>query len=684
MTSTTAPSNSPSPADSTHSTTDNLIRRSRLRLAIGAGLALLVVLAVGVRLITFERYLPVLDHIDEIYRFINSYQVRPDAPLGDQYGEVAWSEGFPPVHVWLSVWTQRAVERVVAFPFPPDYVRALRAISAALNVGTVVLLALTGWLLGRRLGTVGAALSGFFSAVVWAVAPRVVGTGNLALMDPIIFPLVAAALFFAVYAIQEDAAWASVVSLIAVIAAIYTKYLLVYALWMPFCAVAVLTWRQRWQMLPWIGGMAVLSALTAGWLVFVHRALELGNREATIFYENGLANALSVSRNLDNLAYTLEETVGVGLFVAVMVLTVGADIWRRRQGWDALNWRWLAMLLPYMLGCLLLTSSVDVLREWHQGWYRVRYTLPMALGLLLMWGVGVATITDTLARITRRGWWVFPAAVATVVIAPSVWTNVRLAQAYQQTHTYEKVWDWSSSTLTQPEGKIITAAESFLGDAWNRPWSGYNRAVSQEWVFDENPALQPPAYFWERGITYFGATDEDLNGVYDTPTMSAWIDELFLLKTIKPAAIEPRTSYIYRLRPPQVTTGAIYGDTIELVGYDWSGGTAAPGEVITLTPFWQATETPDANYNLFAHLLPLDEVQPVAQFDGSPAADGRPTVTWTDAGEVLPGNTVQVTVPGDLPPGDYRLALGLYDYTTGQRLQLADGSDFHTVPVAVE
>ena len=679
MATTTAPARSSSTTEKPSANTAN---RVRWRLIVGASYALLLLLAIGARWATYERYLPVLDHIDESYQFINAYQIRPDAPLGDQYGFIRWAHGFPPIQLWLGVWTQRAVEQNILFPFPPDYIRVVRAISAVLNVGTGVLLGLTGWLLARPLGRTGAAVGGFFCAVVWAVAPRLVGAGSLALMDPIIFPLVAAALFFSVYAIVEDAAWSAFASLLAVILAIYTKYLLVYALWLPFCAVAVLTWRRRWQMWPWIAGMAAVSALTAGWLVFVHRALELGNREATIFYETGVANALSLSRNLDNLAYTLEESVGVWLFAAVIVLTVGADVYRRRRGWPSLNWRWLIVLLPYMLGCLLLTSSVDVLRDWHQGWYRVRYTLPMALGLLLMWGVGVAYLTDTAARQTRR-WPLLPIGLAALVLVPSLWTNTRLAAQYRQTHTYERVWDWSSPTLAAPEGKVLTAEESFLGDAWNRPWTGYNRPTTLEWVFDANPAAQPPGYFWERGITYFAATDTDLATLYNTPEMNAWLDELFLLKTVEPGAIEPHTSYIYRLLPPQVTTQAVYGESIALVGYDWSGETVAPGETLTLKPFWQAAELPSTNVNLFVHLLPPDEAQPVAQWDGPPAAEGRPTLTWTDADEVLPGSTVQIVVPDDLPPGEYRLALGLYDFTTGARLPLADGADAYTLPITV-
>lgn len=666
------------------------------RVIIAAAFALVLVLAIALRFITYERHLPVLEHVDETFRFIHAYQVRPDAPLGDQYGTIEWTAGFPPVQVWVGVGSQRLVERFVQFPFPPDYIRALRAFSAALNVGTTVFLALTGWLLGRRLGTVGAAATGFFAALVWAVGPRIVGTGNLALMDPLIFPMTAAALFFTVYAIQTDSAWATVASLVAVILAIYTKYVLVYALWLPACAAAVLVYRRRWRALPWIGTMAVISAATAGWLVWGHGALGLENREAEMFYAEGIANMLSLRRNGDNLLYTLQETTGAILFGVVLLAGIAAWVMSRRRGLPTVNAAWLLVLLPYALGCLLLTSSVDVLRDWHEGWYRVRYTLPAAQALLLIFGACIAQVGAALYSHPRS----FPrqqgqvnsvarsiplrraallGVLFAIITAPAVITNVALAREYRQENTYVRVWDWSDSSIPNPEGKIITSAGSFLTKAWNRPWVGYNRPTTFAWVHDENPAGRTPQSFWDEGITYFAATDDDMENKFIAPEMEPWLDELFLLKTIPPAEIHNVTTYFYRLLPPQVQTDVRFGEHIRLVGYDLEQAAGA----ITLRPFWQADATPPTNYSMFVHLLPAGETQPIAQFDGAPASDKRLPVTWTDADEVLLGTQAVITLPGDVPPGDYTLAVGLYDFQTGARLMLPDGGDSYTLPVTL-
>ena len=638
------------------------------------GYVVLLLLAAGVRGATYARYLPVFEHIDESYRFIHAYQIRPDAPLGDQYGVIEWAHGFPPLQPWVAIWSQRWVERQIPFPTPPDYVRALRALSAALNVGTTLLIAATGWRLVREHGTGVAAWVGLLAALPWAVAPRVVGTGNLALMDPLIFPSVALALFFAVVSIQEDSPLAAFGSLLAVIAAIYLKYLLVYALWLPFCAVAVMVWRRRWHALPWLISMGVVSAGTAGWLVFVHKALELDNRESEAFYENGVANMLSLTRNADNLAYTLSESIGVWTFTLTIAAGVIAYVIARQQQKPHVNLRWLAVLLPYMLVNLMLTSSVDILRTWEPHWYRVRYTLPSAAGLMLLWGMAAAQIVLTLRGEKRR--WVaglVPVGLALVVGIPALQTDIANARTWSEPHTFERIWEWADATLPA-DGNFLLAARGNLEDVWNRPWSGYNGAPSFDWAFTDTPYDKTPEQWHTEGFTYFAATDADLETVYTAPEMSPWLDQLYPIKTIPGGAGLPSDATFYRLLPPQHQPDALFGGEIALVGYDLSDENPAPGDVFTMRLYWQAVTTPSTNVSLFVHLLPAGETAPIAQFDGSPANEKRLPVTWDDPDEVLMGN-IALSLPPDLPAGDYTLALGLYDFTTGVRLPLPDGTD---------
>lgn len=119
-------------------------------------------------------------------------------------------------------------------------------------------------------------------------------------------------------------------------------------------------------------------------------------------------------------------------------------------------------------------------------------------------------------------------------------------------------------------------------------------------------------------------------------------------------------------RPPAVghRQGAAFGPDIALAGYDLSPGPATPGATLAVTLVWHALETPAANYHVFVHLLDA-EGNIVAQDDGPPGEGRMPALGWLP-GEYLADSHV-LPLPMDLPAGEYRLAVGLYDPVTLER-----------------
>ncbi len=101
----------------------------------------------------------------------------------------------------------------------------------------------------------------------------------------------------------------------------------------------------------------------------------------------------------------------------------------------------------------------------------------------------------------------------------------------------------------------------------------------------------------------------------------------------------------------------------------------APGQTLTLDAVWQATQPIDFDYNLFIHVTD-DAGDLVAQWDGQPLPD-RPMTTW-QTGEVL-SHRYEIPIPADAPTS-LHVRLGLYNWQTGERLLLPDGSDAITVP----
>ncbi|HEX5690860.1 MAG TPA: glycosyl transferase, partial [Roseiflexaceae bacterium] len=125
---------------------------------------------------------------------------------------------------------------------------------------------------------------------------------------------------------------------------------------------------------------------------------------------------------------------------------------------------------------------------------------------------------------------------------------------------------------------------------------------------------------------------------------------------------------IYQLpRPFAQPIGARWGDALRLAGVTID---RSPGQIV-VTPAWDVRAAPAADYNVFLHLLDANGRR-VAEVNVAPGgAEFPPTSAWQ------PGRQIAVPLPlglpADLPPGEYRLVLGIYDIATQQRPPLLEG-----------
>ena len=112
------------------------------------------------------------------------------------------------------------------------------------------------------------------------------------------------------------------------------------------------------------------------------------------------------------------------------------------------------------------------------------------------------------------------------------------------------------------------------------------------------------------------------------------------------------------------------GAVLTLRGYRLEAGP----EAVDLTLRWTTDGYPDADYTVFVHLVPVEDGgQAVAQGDAPPLGGRWPTSLWRPGVALDDEHTIPL--PADLPPGSYRLRVGLYEPQTGRRLLLPDGSD---------
>jgi hypothetical protein len=88
---------------------------------------------------------------------------------------------------------------------------------------------------------------------------------------------------------------------------------------------------------------------------------------------------------------------------------------------------------------------------------------------------------------------------------------------------------------------------------------------------------------------------------------------------------------------------------------------------VQLSLLWQALRTPSLDYTVFVHLLDAGD-NIVASHDTQPVNNTYPTTIWSPGEHILDPHSLPT--PATLPPGPYRLSLGLYYQPTGERLPL--------------
>lgn len=142
---------------------------------------------------------------------------------------------------------------------------------------------------------------------------------------------------------------------------------------------------------------------------------------------------------------------------------------------------------------------------------------------------------------------------------------------------------------------------------------------------------------------------------------------------------------------PASRIDAPFADGIRLLGYDLDATAARPGGAIDLTLYWSSDGDVRQQYKVFTHLVGdvfnADSGNLIwGQADNEPAANTRPTTTWRGAEVIVDEYTIPVAL--DAPPGTYRLEVGLYSPTTGERLPVLgpDGAPVadHVVLTTIE
>lgn len=352
--------------------------------------------------------------------------------------------------------------------------------------------------------------------------------------------------------------------------------------------------------------------------------------------------------------------------IALALALVGAvPLWRRSR--PAALW---LFGLPLVVGFLIDST-------WHHG----RYTMPLIPFVMIAAAVGLDWIASRYAA--RR---------ATRPVVALLAALMLFAGIYQLPH-----WAAMLGNNTREIEDIDVALGRWLAE--NTPPDaliavddiGAIAFLSQRRIVDLNGLVSPevwPAVRAAEGLPRSRIMTRILSDIrpdylavfplwrWDIVTNAAVAESLHQVTTPTHTIIFQQDAWVYRAAwpyvsaaEPQTAVGAIFGDSIELLGYDLEQD---DGELL-LTLYWHSLGSVPANYDVFIHVTAEDGTI-ISQIDREPVSGLAPTGQWQ---------------PGDIVRDSYRLILperrplsvqvGLYERGSGERLQVDDGVMIDTV-----
>ncbi len=240
----------------------------------------------------------------------------------------------------------------------------------------------------------------------------------------------------------------------------------------------------------------------------------------------------------------------------------------------------------------------------------------------------------------------------------SLTPNIGLAAAQTQVHDPNRLdvlLQWAISGVTDANYGISLRLHDASGKVWKSldTQPGYGFQPTSAW----QPGTLNDAYTLDlpndlpRDRTY--ALDVILYRIASRQEVGRTAIDGIQLDPHDWRAIEPPAHNFTAPAMPH-PLDAVFGDQIQLLGY----GLKREGDVLKIDLAWKALRDITSNYKVFAHVYDPRTETIAAQWDAMPRDNAYPTSRWI-ANEVV---TETLTIPmTGVPPGDYRLAVGLYE-----------------------
>ncbi len=368
------------------------------------------------------------------------------------------------------------------------------------------------------------------------------------------------------------------------------------------------------------GGLVILTALTVAYVSWRSRSLRL-------FFIGGLVTGGAVLliagwwylRNWQLYGDPLGQNVFVEILGQRDVPADLAQLWRERVSfirgyWG--NFGGLNVLMPAWVYTVLNTLSVLA-------------TLGLILPLLshsraLIQSRQRRRSTDS--SIWRFSPWVLVLLWPVLVVVP---------------------WIMWATTTWSSQGRLVFSAISVWSLLFALGWRNLTRLLPK--------GLRSPAFF-------------------TVPLFMLTISLIAPFAWIRPAYARPTALTEIQVDAISQRVDATFfhpsGGQIKLLGYDAPVQAVYPGQTAPVTLYWEAIEPFGNDYTIFLHLLDAHELV-ATQRDAFPGM-GTLSTQWLEPGQRWAERRVLVVPDNAYSPNQTVFELGLYDYSTGERLAAVD------------
>jgi 4-amino-4-deoxy-L-arabinose transferase-like glycosyltransferase len=456
----------------------------------------------------------------------------------------------------------------------------------------------------------------------------------------------------------------------------------------------LLTWRRHWRgYLPWAATLGVMFSLYLLWLAFGLNLLQtyINWVPQTTLWESYVRSAI---------AYSLNESVPreqAMLPVLLFVVSFGLGLLY------AASRRWGPWRGPETLALLLAYTLAPNLAAWLYGElktpvYLERYMIVVQTGYLLTVAMGVLALVDGLPRLLHRHRQAdrsmkFAARLAGVLLLLAlVSINGWVLYHHYFDPRYAKA-DWRAVAQTIETFGLPGDAVLLTGDGGENAFDFYYHGSLPVYAsFNLYPPTHPDYKKGRPGVDHPEEIMADLAAshrrLWYTPygvEIDAKLED-WLAQHSYPAWhgwLGSKRLALYRTQSDPTHTeivNALFADASGhgpyLLRADLPDSPIAAGDVLPLTLTWQTETMLSADYQLSLRLTNT-RGDIFAQSDWPPLTASRGTSTWPP-NQPLPDRR-GMWLSADIPPGDYRLQLVVYNPASGQPL----GQPFSLGPVNV-